>query len=354
MGEPKPHRRRRRLLIGALAVVLVIVAAGGFYAWTLNNKLGNIERIPLGQIKDRPDPDSGRDLNILLLGSDKGDTDDPEFTGTTLAEDARSEVWPAGKFRSDTLMVVHISGDRKQVSVVSIPRDTLVTLYDGTGTATYKAKLNAAFSEYGPAGAIATVEHLTDLRMDHIAIIDWAGFKDLSTAVGGVPVHIPESFYDPKQKVQWNAGDYVLEGKRALQYVRTRHGLLRGDFDRIERQQNFMRSLMMKVLEAGDLTKPLQFNDTLEALTRNLTVDDGWENGEIRSLALSLRGTRADKVTFLTVPISGTPTLAEYGSIVELDMMSTRQLFTAMRDDTVKAYVKAHEELVLPDADEID
>ena len=113
-------------------------------------------------------------------------------------------------------MVVHISGDRKQVSVVSIPRDTLVTLYDASGVATHKAKINAAFSEYGPAGAIATVEHLTNLRMDHIAIIDWAGFKDLSTAVGGVPVHIPQSFYDPKQKVQWNAGDHVLEGKEAL------------------------------------------------------------------------------------------------------------------------------------------
>jgi LCP family protein required for cell wall assembly len=354
MGEPKPHRRRRQLLIGVLALLVVLVAAGGFYAWTLNNKLDNIERIPIGKIKDRPDPDSGKDLNILLLGSDKGDTDDPAFTDTSLAEDARGDTWPVGKYRSDTLMVVHISGDRKQVAVASIPRDTLVTLYDDTGAATHKAKINAAFSEYGPAGAIATVEHLTNLRMDHVAIIDWAGFKDLSTAVGGVPVHIPQSFYDPKQKVQWNAGDYVLEGKEALQYVRTRHGLLRGDFDRIERQQNFMRSLMNEVLDAGDLTKPLEFNDMLEALTRNLTVDDGWENSEIRSLALSLRGTHADKVTFLTVPVSGTPTVAVYGSIVELDLASSRQLFTAMRDDKVRSYVKAHEDLVLPDADEID
>src|SRR5687767_9240657 len=108
MGEPKPHRRRRQVLIGLLALLVGIVAAGGFYAWTLNNKLDNIERIPLEQIKDRPDPDSGKDLNILLLGSDKGDTDDPEYADTSLAEDARSDTWPVGKFRSDTLMVVHI------------------------------------------------------------------------------------------------------------------------------------------------------------------------------------------------------------------------------------------------------
>ena len=106
MGEPKPHRRRRQLLLGALAVLVIIVAAGGFYAWTLNNKLDNIERIPISKIKNRPDPDSGRDLNVLLLGSDKGDTDDPAFADTTLAEDARGATWPVGKFRSDTLQVV--------------------------------------------------------------------------------------------------------------------------------------------------------------------------------------------------------------------------------------------------------
>ena len=76
MSEARPHRRRRQLLIGLLALLVVIVGAGGFYAWTLNNKLDNIDRIPIGQIKDRPDPDSGKDLNILLLGSDKGETEE--------------------------------------------------------------------------------------------------------------------------------------------------------------------------------------------------------------------------------------------------------------------------------------
>jgi LCP family protein required for cell wall assembly len=354
MGDPKPHRRRRRLLVGALAVLVVVASVGGYYAWSLNSKLGNIDRIPIGTIKNRPDPDSGKDLNILLLGSDKGDTADPAYAGTTLAEDARGDTWPVGKFRSDTLMVVHISGDRKDVSVVSIPRDSLVMLYDASGEATHKAKINAAFSEYGPAGAIATVEHLTDLRMDHVAIIDWAGFKDLSTAVGGVPVHIPESFYDSKQKVQWDAGDYLLKGNRALQYVRTRHGLLRGDFARIERQQNFMRSLMKELLDAGSLTKPREFSNMLDALTSNLTVDESWANGAIRSLALSLRGTKADRVTFLTVPVSGTPTVPTYGSIVELNFPSARELFTAIRDDKVKAYLSDHPELALPDANQIE
>src|SRR5690606_8466050 len=101
-----------------------------------------------------------------------------------------------GKYRSDTLMVVHVSANRKNVQVVSIPRDTFAVLHDATGAPQHEAKVNAAFSSFGPNGTIATVEHLTGLRIDHVAVIDWAGLKDLSTAVGGVPVTVPEPVYD--------------------------------------------------------------------------------------------------------------------------------------------------------------
>jgi LCP family protein required for cell wall assembly len=347
------HRHGRALAIGCLAVIIVLGSGFGYYFWLLNSKIDDIPRIPIDSIKDRPDQDSGRDLNILLLGSDKG-KEGPEFGEGVLAEDARADVWPAGKYRSDTLMVVHISGSRKQVSLVSIPRDTLTTIHDATGTAHDRAKINEAFSAYGPAGAVATVEHLTNLRMDHLAVIDWAGFKELSTAVGGVPVTIPEAFCDEKQHKCWEARDYLLEGDEALQYVRTRDGLLRSDFARIERQQNFLRSLMTELLESGDVFKPLEFTDMLSALTTNLVVDAGWDNGEIRSLALGLRGTKADEVVFVTAPVAETPTLAGYGSVVLLDEEGTTELFDALRDDKVKAWVSDHPEAVLPDPDEIE
>lgn len=347
------RRHARTLALLCLAVILVLGSGCGYYFWLLNSKIDAIERIPLDSIKDRPDQDTGRDLNILLLGSDKG-KEGPEFGEGAVADDARSDAWPAGKYRSDTLMVVHISGNRKQVSLVSIPRDTLTTIHDETGTAHGMAKINEAFSAYGPAGAIATVEHLTDLRMDHLAIIDWAGFKELSTAVGGVPVTIPEAFCDEKQDKCWEARDYLLEGDEALQYVRTRDGLLRSDFARIERQQNFLRSLMTELLESGDIFKPREFSDMLGALTSNLVVDEGWDNGEIRSLALGLRGTKADEVVFVTAPVAETPTLEGYGSVVLLDEAGTTELFDSLRDDKVRAWVREHPEAVLPDPDEIE
>jgi LCP family protein required for cell wall assembly len=347
------HRRHRKLIVGVLSFVLIVVGAGASYAYLLNSKFGNIAKVKTSGLKNRPDPDKGKALNIMLLGSDKGKAIPGEPADTTLAQDAKAAKWPSGKYRSDTLMVVHISANRKRVYLVSIPRDTAAMLYNAKGAAEHQEKINAAFSYYGPNGTISTVEHLTNVRMRHLAIIDWAGFKDLSRAVGGVPVYIPKPFYDPSQKIQWNAGNQTLEGKKALAYVRTRYGLQNGDFDRIARQQNFLRAMMKKMLAKGTLRNPLKLTRTLSALTQNLTVDAEWDSGDMRALALSLRGTDAKDVTFLTAPVAGTETVPGLGSIVRLDEVKARQLFRAMKRDAMGDYVKEHPDDVLKNDKEI-
>src|SRR5687767_649281 len=109
------HRRHRRLVVGVLSFVLLVVGAGASYAYLLNSKFGNIAKVNTGGIKDRPDPDQGKALNIMLLGSDKGKAVPGASADTTLSEDAKAAKWPSGKYRSDTLMIVHISEDRKHV-----------------------------------------------------------------------------------------------------------------------------------------------------------------------------------------------------------------------------------------------
>jgi LCP family protein required for cell wall assembly len=349
-GFLRRHWKAETLVI--TTVLLLVVGVIGYYLWSLNSKLDAIDRFSTDKVQNRPDPDDDRDLNILLLGSDKGKKV-PGEEKTSLAEDAQAEDWPVGRYRSDTLMIVHISADRDHAYVVSIPRDSFVDLYDDSGAKQGKNKINAAFSEWGPLGTMATVEHLTGLRMDHLAIIDWAGFKDLSTAVGGVPVTIPEAFYDYKQDKQWEARDYLLEGEEALQYVRTRHGLPGSDFDRIDRQQNFLRSLMNKLLESADLFKPRRFSDTVGALTENLTVDEAWDSGEIRSLALGLRGIEKENVVFLTAPVAGTPTIDVYGSVVQLDRRQCRELFRALGSGDLDGYIKKYPDDLLGDADQV-
>ena len=268
IAQRLPFRKRHPMLTVLLILAIVVpTVTGGTYAWHLNRKIDAIPRVNVDDdLANRPDPAPGKSLNILLIGSDKAEGTRSSAKKTTVAQDAQAETWPVGKYRSDTIMVAHISGDRKEVYLVSIPRDSFVLVYDDNGEPTSEAKINSAFSEYGPRGTISTVENLTGLRMDHLAIIDWEGFKDLSKAVGGVPVTIPETFYDSKQEIEWTKGKHVLKGKEALAYVRTRHGLAEGDFDRIKRQQNFMRALMGKMLDSGVTSNPIKLSNTVSAL----------------------------------------------------------------------------------------
>lgn len=347
-GGPFHRRHRKALLITFTCLILIPAIGISTYAYILNGKLNNIDKVDKAlPEKDRPDPDKGKAINILLIGSDKGKTTPGASAKTSIAEDAQAKTWPVGKYRSDTLMVVHITSNRKYAFLTSIPRDTLTTLYDAEGQPRGTAKINAAFSDYGPLGAQATVEQLTGVRLSHFAIIDWAGFKDLSSAVGGVPVTIPRAFYDPQQKIQWEAGEQVLKGEKALAYVRTRYGLLRGDFDRIARQQNFLRAMMKKILAKGTMTNPVKLVKTVGALTENLTVDGDWSAGDMRGLAFALRGIGTDDVIFLTAPIAGTETIQPYGSIVRLNEAKTDELFEAYRKDNLRGYLKKYPDDVL-------
>lgn len=351
----RSFRQKHPAVVWALVLVVLLPVVGGAgYAWNLKRKLDGLETVQVNRTKDEPDPDEGRALNILLLGSDKGEPKKGQPKKTTIAEDAASGDWPVGKYRSDTLMIVHIPKDRKKVYLVSIPRDSFVPIYDEKGETSGSNKINSAFAEGGPLAAINTVEKLTGLKMDHLAIIDWEGFRDLSTAVGGVEVTIPRAFYDPQQEIQWDAGTQTLEGNRALQYVRTRYGLIGGDFDRIKRQQNFMRALMGKMLDSGVTTSPRKLSDTVGALAKNLTVDEGWSGTAMARLALSLRGIGTEDVTFMTAPVQGTQDDPTYGSVVVLQQDKMQELFTALGTSRMKAYLKKYPDDVLPDADQVN
>ncbi len=348
-----PFLERYRLLVRTTIVVVVSVAlAGTGYAALLNSKFSDIATFGTDEIQNRPDPDEGRALNVLVLGVDRGKKI-PGRAKTRLSEDVRAKTWPAGRYRSDTIMMVHIAADRQHVYLVSIPRDTYTVIHDNTGLAHQRSKINDAFAAYGPNGTIATVEQLTDVRMKHLALINFNGFKDITRAVGGVEVYVPKSFYDPSQKVYWKAGTQNLEGDIALKYVRTRYGLARSDFDRIARQQNFMRALMKKLLDKGTTRNPVRLTRTLGALTENVVVDEGWDPADMRALALSLRNTTTDDVTFMTAPVAGTETIPGVGSVVQLDQAKSAELFTAMAEDRMEEYVEAHPDDVLKSDREI-
>lgn len=337
---------RRHWIVTAVVVTALVVAGGvGGYLYYLDT-LFKPSTVPLTlEEEDRPAESAGRDLNILLAGADNG-------SGKSIADEVAAGTWTPGEHRSDTIMVLHVPAHRKRAFLISIPRDSYVQIYDENGEPAGMDKINAAFAAHGPSGYIATVEELTNLRMDHLAIMDWNGFTDLSTAVGGVEVCIAETFTDQSQDITWERGCREIEGKEALAYVRTRYGLENGDFDRIQRQQNFIRSLMSTVLENESRFGVNGITHALRAMTENLTVDEDWDTREIRRLALSMRDLDSDDVTFLTAPLERYDTTDDGQSIVVLDRLQSRALWRSVKNDQVSKYVRRYgdESGVLGDA----
>jgi len=316
----KSFVRRHKALSVIFVVALVLLAIIiGWLIW-LNHKLDDIERFPFDVGGDRPAA-VGDAQNILLIG-----VDDPAGEGG-LFEDLSSGSWTPGKFRSDAIMVLHISGDRKSAQLVSIPRDSFVDVPDRGRT-----KINASFSDGGPEELAEVVESLSDIRIDHAVVIDFAHLAAMTTAMGGIDVIQPEDVTDPRNGYTWQKGPLHLEGDQAVWYVRQRYGMPRGDFDRIQRQQNVLRAMLEKTASAGTLANPLRLTRLVTELASFVAVDDGFTSSEMRSLAISSRGIRPANMRFVTVPVTGTPTI-DGTSVVTLDLLETADLFDALESD---------------------
>jgi anionic cell wall polymer biosynthesis LytR-Cps2A-Psr (LCP) family protein len=148
-------------------------------------------------------------------------------------------------------------------------------------------------------------------------------------------------------------GWHHIQGELALKYVRMRHGLLEGDFDRIDRQQNFLRAVLQKTLADGTIGDPFKLNRVLGAITGHLAVDSSWSTSDIRGLALGLRGIDSKKVHFMTLPLLRYDTIPGVGDSNIIDTQAAKLLWRAVLDDKVAKYLKDHPEDELPDPTDV-
>jgi LCP family protein required for cell wall assembly len=288
----RPRRRlRNTLLVCLVAALLALLGLGGGLWWATDHYGDQVTRIPHA-FPDGPRPETGEGTTFLLAGVDS------RSGKPTTGGDAEAPVWKVGAQRSDTLMLVHLDPGEDAAYTVSIPRDSWVPI-PGHG----HAKINAAFSWGGPALLVQTVERFTDVRVDHLAVIDWHGFEALTDAVGGVPITVRENSYDSEQHKHFTAGTHTMNGEEALSYVRQRHGLPGGELDRIKRQQQFLRSLVGEIRADVRLTDPLGVARILDDLTANVSVDDHLSNADLRDLVFGLRHLNAADASFTTAPI---------------------------------------------------
>ncbi|MER7713332.1 LCP family protein [Streptomyces werraensis] len=270
-GRRRPKKKRRTGRIVLLSLLVLVLALGGTAYWLYSGLDGNIDGVDINEAigDDRPEklPTSGQ--NVLILGSDSRAGDNAELNTGKIAG-----------ARSDTALVMHIPEGRTQAVAVSIPRDTLVTrpeCKDADGSTVAGAErvmFNSIYSQVGPACVVKTVEKMSGVRMDHYVEIDFAGFKDLVDAIGGVEVTVDQDIHDKSSGLDLTAGTHRLDGTQSLQFVRTRHGVGDGsDLGRIGLQQEFMIALLSEIKKQDLLGSPTKTYKIADTLTAALTTD---------------------------------------------------------------------------------
>lgn len=337
--NPVPSRRRRNkrrnILLIVLALVLVALLAGvvgvvyfGNLARSFDSKSQTIpEAFPsetLRPVKPTQGP-AAEAMNVLVLGSDsRGDS-------LNLAE-----AGDPSNQRSDTMVWVHIPANRKNIYLMSIMRDTWVEI-PGFG----EAKINAAMAYGGVPLVVQTLEGMFNNRIDHVAIVNFEGFKAITDALGGVEVDVPLDFTTLHGGITFKAGPQLLNGDQALDFVRERYAFTDGDYQRVKDQQIFLKAVLNKVLSPSTLTNPVKVMDLVDKVSPYVSVDSGLKSSTLGALALSLKNVRGSDVISFTLPTLGTGTSADGQSIVLRDDASIAAISTALSEDTVGAYLKS-------------
>ncbi|MBB0244603.1 LytR family transcriptional regulator [Streptomyces alkaliphilus] len=288
----------------------LLVAGLGVAAWLYVRDLNdNIDRqdLHLGEHrleKPPPNADGQTPLNILLIGSDARDSEENLRLGG-----ARHTA--GGPPIADVQMLLHVSADRSNMTVISVPRDTRVTIpactdpvsgeqYPTVGSDT----INHSLQRGGPGCTVATWEELTGIPIDHFMMVDFAGVVSMADAVGGVPVCVDANVHDPKSGLRLTAGESVIRGEQALQWLRTRHGFEDGsDIGRTRGQHVYLASMVRELQAGARLTDPGKLNALANAATRALTVDQ--ELGSVTrlyELGEDLRRIPTERINMITMP----------------------------------------------------
>ena len=322
-------------IITSLSLAVVAISA---FSWLgLGQVSGAINRVDVfGSLTKRPDKPTSA-LNYLLVGSDTrvGLTKEQSKilrVGTTKS---------AAGARSDTMLLVHISKARDKATIISIPRDSLVTipehassLYKGRIVPAAQGKINAAFAWGGAPLLIQTIEQETNVKIDHYVEIGFAGFANMVDALGGIQVCTKKDINDPKSHLVMSAGIHTVDGVEALKYVRTRDFDGMGDLGRMQRQQQFMSAVLRKVTSTGVLLNPIKLVNFFNAAVATVQTDSELNRNDLIVLAKQLKNLSPSKVRTLTIPLgNANARVAGLGSVVTWDSVLAPDLFNRLRED---------------------
>lgn len=247
-------RRRRvplavKVLIGLL--VAILVAAGALWAWVSGiegeMKVEEEDRAELEEALTAPEAQAEA-FYALIIGSD-----------------AREGDYAS---RSDVIMLARVDTANSKISLISIPRDTM--LYSGDGQV---EKINAEYN-YGPGPTVRAVSEFAGVDISHYVEVNFNGLVDVVDALGGVTVDIPENIVAGNGGVTFSAGEQVLDGEQALAYARERYNVSGGDFGRAQAQRQIVEAIVREVLGSNPMEMPGIVTQLAKSITTDLSVPD--------------------------------------------------------------------------------
>jgi len=339
--------------VASVAGFMALVMAGvvGF-GWAEVSAIFN--KIHTRQCPSCISGNDGKGLNILIIGSDSR-------AGLTNAQKKELHVGHDSGQRSDTMILLHIPANGGKADMVSLPRDSYVTIpahCPGGAAPTHGScpkgaavipaapnKLNAAYSFGGADLTVRTVHDNTHIPINHYIVINFLGFVNMVDKLGGIAVCDSQPIHDPVHYdastggyvgsgLNIPAGKVTLGGTQALEYVRAREfDPAQGDLGRIQRQQKFMAALLDKAESAGVILNVPKLLGFLKSVAGSLTVDAGLSHGEMFSLARRLHSMSPSHVKLLTVPLSDTNYASSAGSAVLWDPVLSKRLFRDFAQD---------------------
>jgi LCP family protein required for cell wall assembly len=335
----QPRRGRRHVLRWVAVGAVVIVAAGTLGAYLKYRAIyDSINRItvPSTALGHRPPVYSTNSLNILVYGDDSR-------AGLTPHEQYILRTGHDQSNNTDTIMLVHISPGRHRIAVMSIPRDSMVPMYEcdsGPGYTGQQAdpnsfvQINSLLQIGGPTCLWKTVEQVTGIRIDHFIGIGMLGFVKVVNDLGGVNVCVPFNVNDPVSGLDLASGEHHINGIQALAFWRTREDIGTGsDLQRIQRDQFMSAQVVKGVLHSGLLSNPLRLLSVVTDAAASMTTDSGMSVSDLVRIGESFHSLSSQNVQFITVPNEPWP---PNPNRVEFMQPQAGQVFAAIaRDVTV-------------------
>ncbi len=326
----KGKKKRKRswldwvLLAGVVVVGLALLAVGSGYAY-LQYRFNQVSKVSVKHLTTAP---AGQPFNVLLIGSDSR-------ASVSAADQAHlGSTANAGGQRSDVVKIVHIIPATGQVSVLSIPRDTVVSVAGDTSQIGKYNRINATYN-IGPDQLVQTLEANFGIPIEHVVQINFEGFRGAVDAIGGINLNFPYPAKDTytgldiqQTGCQHVNGGYSLAVARSRHYEYKKNGYWQydgtSDFGRIQRQNAFLRAI---INQAETKYNPLTLNAFIGSVVQGVTIDSTFTVSDLISLARQFHTFASQSLATLTLPTysSGSSEFGYLGSILYVQQGQAQQ-----------------------------